>query len=64
MQTILIHDQDLVAALGVTPRFYPKKDTTLRQRGSAAWREMFEVLVLDPQQWPRQTHEAKLTQCL
>ncbi|MDR0460201.1 MAG: hypothetical protein LBH62_01995 [Nitrososphaerota archaeon] len=27
---------DLVAAFGVVPRFYPKKGTTLRQKGSAA----------------------------
>ncbi|MCL2172176.1 MAG: hypothetical protein FWB84_00800 [Candidatus Bathyarchaeota archaeon] len=45
------HNCDLVAVLGVVSRFYPKKGTALRQKGSAAWRKMFEDLVSDPQKW-------------
>jgi transposase len=47
----------LVAVLGATPRFYPKKGTTLRQKGSVAWRRMLEDLVLDPQKWLKDYHK-------
>ena len=43
------HNCDLVAALGGVARFYPKKGTTLRQKGSVAWRKMLEELAADPQ---------------
>jgi len=48
---------DLVAALGATPRFYPKKGITLRQRGSVTWRRMFEDLIFDPQKWLEDYHK-------
>ncbi|MDR0461610.1 MAG: hypothetical protein LBH62_09370 [Nitrososphaerota archaeon] len=51
------HNCDLVAVLGVVPRFYPKKGTTLRQKGSAVWRKMFEDLVSDPQKWLEDYHK-------
>jgi transposase len=43
---------DLAANIGAVVRFYPKKGSTLRQKGSKAWRLMFEdYLVADPQKW-------------
>jgi len=48
---------DLVAKLGGVPRFYPKKGTTLRQKGSAAWRKMLEDLIADPQKWLKDYHK-------
>jgi transposase len=40
---------DLVAGVGGVARFYPKKGSTLRQKGSVAWRKMFEDLIAIPQ---------------
>jgi len=51
------HNCDLVVALGGVPRFYPKKGTTLRQRGSVAWRKMLEELLADPQKWLEDYHK-------
>ena len=51
------HNCDLVASVGATPRFYPKKGTTLRQKGSVAWRKMLVDLVLDPQKWLEDYHK-------
>jgi len=48
---------DLVEALGGVARFYPKKGTTLRQKGSVAWRKMLEELVEDPQKWLEAYHK-------
>ena len=48
---------DLVTGVGAVPRFYPKKGSTLRQKGSVAWRRMFEDLVADPQKWLEDYHE-------
>ncbi|MBU7025360.1 MAG: hypothetical protein HXS48_00345 [Theionarchaea archaeon] len=35
----------LVAAAGAIPRFYPKKNVTLRAKGSPAWKKMLCVLL-------------------
>ncbi|MDR0493789.1 MAG: transposase [Nitrososphaerota archaeon] len=51
------HNCNLVAALGGVPRFYPKKGTPLRQKGSAAWRKMLEELTTDPQKWLEAYHK-------
>jgi transposase len=48
---------DLVAKIGVVPRFYPKKGYTLRQKGSVAWRKMLENLIADPQKWLNVYHK-------
>ena len=48
---------DLVTIMGGVARFYPKKDSTLRQKGSLAWRKMLEDLVLDPQKWLLEYHK-------
>ena len=48
---------DLVANVGGVPRFYPKKGSTLRQKGSKTWRVMFEALVADPQKWLLEYHK-------
>ena len=47
---------DLVANVGGVPRFYPKKGSTLRQKGSKAWRLMLEDLMVDPQKWLEDYH--------
>jgi transposase len=51
------HNCNLVAALGGVARFYPKKGTTLRQKGSPAWRKMLEELTADPQKWLEDYHK-------
>ena len=51
------HNCDLVAALGGVARFYPKKGTTLRQKGSVAWCKMLEELTADPQKWLEDYHK-------
>jgi hypothetical protein len=51
------HNCDLVAALGAVTRFYPKKGTTLRQKGSVVWCKMLSDLVLDPQKWLKDYHK-------
>jgi transposase len=48
---------DLVAVLGATPRFYPQKGSTLRQKGSVAWRRLFEDVMSDPQKWLEDYHK-------
>jgi transposase len=48
---------DLVASVGAVPRFYPKKGSTLRQKGSKAWRKMLEDLTADPQKWLEEYHK-------
>jgi transposase len=53
---------DLVTKAGATPRFYPKKGCTLRQKGSRAWRVMFEDLVTDPQKWLEDYHKRSNTE--
>jgi transposase len=47
---------DLVAGVGGVSRFYPKKGCGLRQKGSRAWRLMFEELIVDPQKWLEEYH--------
>ena len=47
---------DLVANIGAVPRFYPKKGSTLCQKGSVVWRRMFEDLMVDPQKWLEDYH--------
>jgi len=47
---------DLVVSMGGVARFYPKKGSTLRQKGSFAWRRMLEDLVADPQKWLEEYH--------
>jgi transposase len=48
---------DLVANMGGVPRFYPKKGSALRQKGSKMWRKMFEDLMVDPQKWFEEYHK-------
>jgi len=47
---------DLVASMGGVARFYPKKGSTLCQKGSKMWRKMFEDLTVDPQKWLEEYH--------
>ena len=47
---------DLVAGVGGVARFYPKRGSTLRQKGSKAWRKMLEDLMADPQKWLEEYH--------
>ena len=48
---------DLVAGVGGVPRFYPKKGSTLRQKGSKVWRKMLEDLTADPVKWLLEYHK-------
>jgi len=48
---------DLVAGVGGVPRFYSKKGTSLRQKGSAAWHKMLADLISDPQKWLKDYHK-------
>ncbi len=43
----------LVRDLGGVPRFYPKKNATLKSQGSKEYQEMLLAFVNDPQEWLR-----------
>jgi len=45
-----------VVGLGGVPRFYPKKNSSLRSFGSRAYQEMFLALIDDPQSWLEEYH--------
>jgi transposase len=52
----------LVTAAGAVPRFYPKKNVTLRPKGSPAWKKMLSQFVRDPQSWLRQYHQRSISE--
>lgn len=52
----------LVAAAGAVPRFYPKKNVTLRAKGSPAWKRMLSQFIKDPQSWLRQYHQRSISE--
>jgi transposase len=46
----------LVEALGGVPRFYPKKNTSLRSFGCKAWQDMLLSFIDDSQAWLEEYH--------
>ena len=52
----------LVAEAGAIPRFYPKKNVTLRAKGSPAWKKMLYQFIKDPQSWLRQYHQRSISE--
>jgi transposase len=52
----------VVAAAGAIPRFYPKKNVTLRAKGSPAWKKMLYQFIKDPQSWLRQYHQRSISE--
>lgn len=53
---------DFVARAGGVPRFYPKKGSTLKRRGSRAWAEMLFGFVHNTQSWLREYHPRSVSE--
>ena len=52
----------LVAAADAIPRFYPKKNVTLRAKGSPAWKKMLYQFIEDLQSWLRDYHQRSISE--
>jgi len=50
----------LVDEPGGVPRFYPKKNLTLRSRGHRAYQEMLLAFIKDPQKWLEDYHKRSI----
>jgi len=51
-----------IAELGGTPRIYPKKNSTLKARGSRAWAEMMMAFIKDAQTWLEEFHQRSISE--
>lgn len=53
---------DLIAGVGAIPRIYPKRNITLRKKGSKAWIEMLLSFIRNPQDWLRDYHPRSISE--
>ena len=53
----------LVAAVGATPRFLPRRNATLKGEGVRAWTEMLLSMAENPQQWFRDYYQREASEC-
>lgn len=53
----------LVANAGVTPRFLPRRNVTLKRFGVGAWIEMLVAMAHDPQAWFGDYHVRSISEC-
>jgi transposase len=52
----------MVESIGAKPRIYPKKNVTLKKKGSKAWAEMLLSFIEDSQQWLEEYHKRSIAE--
>ena len=52
----------LIERAGALPRMFPKKDSSIKTRGSPAWRKMMVEFVEDTQAWLREYHSRSIVE--
>ena len=52
----------LIEKAGALPRMFPKKDSTIKAKGSPAWRRMMLEFVDDTQTWLREYHSRSIVE--
>lgn len=53
-----------IEGIGAVPYIFPKEGITLKQRKSAAWRNMLLALIDDPQTWLREYHKRSISESI
>jgi len=53
---------EAIASIGAKPYIYPKENTTINKKGSAAWKCMLLDFIINPQEWLEHYHKRSISE--